>query len=490
MKENKLPQPSQARIATAGGKDNQNDDDDDEDDDDDITNFSTLFGKLGAVLSIMLSVLPKGDEFALQSSFFALLKLNRQIKDAKLTTRDDTYASCGRKATLKDMEGLQEYMEYADWAYNEDPSGKPLKDLLEEKGLCLLKHDTTTVPGYLGHYVAIPKDKKNKFALIGVKGTSGLEDLITDMCGAAVAVELERPYRQYADDTTSATAFRAHEGILIGTRRLATDLQRFVENLLLPQGYQIIICGHSLGAASAALLAVLLRSQIPELQKYDTPEGASNRLMQAYAFASPPILDLQNALDTAPFITTVVNNCDIITRCNIAPLAATVDVLKMMNEKLVETTNDPRKKMKSWAFWNKKEKDDYSKQEKHESDAKLLQDADELSKAVTKATKAVLMDANEDHLYVPGKVVLMYDEWGKKKGDMGMDSGSSSTDDVESAFPECAADSAVICDGTAKALQYIEFDGRMLDNHMTKDYKDSLRSVLISMKNSSAEAAP
>jgi hypothetical protein len=48
-------------------------------------------------------------------------------------------------------------------------------------------------------------------------------------------------------------------------------------------------------------------------------------------------------------------------------------------------------------------------------------------------------------------------------------------------FADHVADTAVVCDGTAKALQYIEFDSRMLDDHMTQDYKDSIRSVLSSL---------
>jgi hypothetical protein len=62
-------------------------------------------------------------------------------------------------------------------AYDEED--RPLKELLNETGYSLLKHDTTVIPGYLGHYVALSQDPKNKVAVIGVKGTSGFEDLVT-----------------------------------------------------------------------------------------------------------------------------------------------------------------------------------------------------------------------------------------------------------------------------------------------------------------------
>ena len=450
-------------------------------DKDDLADFTTLFGKLGTIRSVFQSRLPYDEDgkpsFNVQASFFALLKVTREIKAARISTRDEFYQTSGRPATLEDMDQLDELMEYADWAY--DDADKPLKELLEDKGYILLKHDKTTVPGYLGHFVAIPRDKSNKIALVGVKGTSGLEDMITDMCGAAVDVNLEHPYYKYADTTT----LRAHEGIMIGTRRLAQDLQPFVENLLLPQGYKIVIVGHSLGAASAALLGVLLRSQIPALQEYDTKDGPSNKLMQVYAFASPPSLDLENALVTSSFVTTVVNNCDIITRCNVSPLSATIDVLKAVNDKLEATKDIDEKGRAGWKFWKSRAKE-AAKQVDEDAQSRskqLLSDADELFKAVSIATEAITKNGDKDHLYVPGKVVLMYDEWGQHTNIT--NDGDNNNQNQQEVFANHVADKAIVCNGAAQPLQYIEFDSRLLDDHMTEDYKSSIRNVLSSMEN-------
>ncbi|KAG7345936.1 lipase class 3 [Nitzschia inconspicua] len=461
---------------------------------DDLSDFTTLFGKLGTIQSVLQSRLPYDEDgkpsFNLRASFFELLKLTREIKAARIGKRDEFYQNSGQPATLEDMDQLEELMEYADWAYDE--ADKPLKELLEDKGYILLKHDKTTVPGYLGHYVAIPRDKSNKTALIGVKGTSGLEDMITDMCGAAVDVQLERPYYKYGDEKT-ATNLRAHEGIMIGTRRLADDLQPFVENLLLPQGYKIVVVGHSLGAAAAALLGVLLRSKIPDLQEGDTEEGPSNKWMQIYAFASPPSLDLDNALNTMPFVTTVVNNCDIITRCNVSPLSATVDVLKVVNDK-VESTKELQKKVKrNWKFWKNdpKEAAEQVVEEDPEGDIppsqQLLSDADELMKAVANATEAVTKNDDKDHLYVPGRVILMYDEWSQHSNET-VDDKAKTTDEApaeEEQYANHVADRAVVCNGTAQPLQYIEFDSRLLEDHMTEDYKSSIRKVTSALQKNS-----
>ena len=473
------------------------------DKDDDLADFTTLFGKLGTIRSVFQSRLPYDDDgkpsFNVQSSFFELLKVTREIKAARIGTRDEFYERSGRPATMEDMDQLEELMEYADWAYDDD-ADKPLKELLEDKGYILLKHDKTTVPGYLGHYVAIPRDKSNKIALVGVKGTSGLEDMITDMCGAAVDVNLENPYYKYADKE-AATTLRAHEGIMIGTRRLAKDLQPFVENLLLPQGYKIVIVGHSLGAAAAALLGVLLRSQIPALQEYDTNDGPSNKLMQVYAFASPPSMDLENALIMSPFVTTVVNNCDIITRCNVSPLSATIDVLKAVNDKLESTKHLAKKKDRvGWKFWKRRTKEADKKVGKDDEDAQsrskqLVSDADELFKAVANATEAITKNGDKDHLYVPGKVILLYDEWGQHTDmtDVDSDKEDEGEDDTnqkqqEEVFANHVADRAIVCNGAAQPLQYIEFDTRLLEDHMTEDYKSSIRNVISSMRNDAGNA--
>jgi hypothetical protein len=48
----------------------------------------------------------------------------------------------------------------------------------------LVRHVSTNEPGRVGHYIAV--DSQSKTALIAVKGTSALSDLITDACGVPV----------------------------------------------------------------------------------------------------------------------------------------------------------------------------------------------------------------------------------------------------------------------------------------------------------------
>ena len=43
-----------------------------------------------------------------------------------------------------------------------------------------------------------------------------------------------------------------------------------------------------------------------------------------------------------------------------------------------------------------------------------------------------------------------------------------------------AAEEAILCDGTCKALRFIELDGRLLDDHMAPSYRASIANILSS----------
>ena len=431
---------------------------------DDISDFGNLGGKLSAVLKVLREKMPKEDDadggglvsgLNLQFSLLALFQLMRQLKSRRAKERDELYASCGPELTAEQLQPLPMGLEYADWAYDEDPSGKPLKELLDEQGYALLKHDKTAIPGTLGHYVAIAKDPKTKTALIGVKGTSSFEDLITDMCSAAVDCQLDAPFVR-----GGPKSIRAHDGILLSSRKLADDLQPLVENLLLPQGYQTQLVGHSLGAASAAMVAVFLRSRINKLRNDD-----NGKRLSVLAFASPPNLDLASALACKSFCTTIVNNVDVIPRSNIAPLLSSIEVMKAVNVRLKE------KGMAADSIKNAAKL--FKKLGEGKDDEQLLLTADELTAAANASmTKVGLDDPN--HLYVAGNVYLLYDDWEEEiRHENAAGSNETGSGDME---PDLiCADHAVSTDCTATPLRYIEWDGRLIDDHMAWAYRNSLK---------------
>jgi hypothetical protein len=404
--------------------------------------------------------MPKEEEgmsgINLQFAFLALIQLVRQMKSRRAEARDDWYASCGPRLSSDELAPLLMGLEYADWAYDEDPSGKSLRKLLDEQGYALLKHDKTAIPGTLGHYVAISKDSRNKTALIGVKGTSSFEDMLTDMCSSAVPYELDAPFVN-----GGPTSIRAHDGILLSSRKLADDLQPLVENLLLPQSYNILLVGHSLGAASAAMVAVFLRSRIEKLRSDE-----DGTVLSVLAFASPPNLDLPSALACKPFCTTIVNNVDVIPRANIAPLLASIEVMKVINNRLRE---------KGMSATDIKSTTTLMKKLSEGNDGELLMRADELAAAVDASMETVGLD-DPNHLYTPGRVILLYDEWQEEVRHDSIEIRNVTASDKREGYMG-SADNAVVTDGAAAPLRTIEFDGKLIDDHMADAYRKSLKSL-------------
>jgi hypothetical protein len=84
---------------------------------DDMADFDTLAGKLNSILKVVRARLSTETQtlkdFNPQVSFLALIQLVRQLKKQRASERDRLYASCGVKATKKDLEGLDMYMDMA-----------------------------------------------------------------------------------------------------------------------------------------------------------------------------------------------------------------------------------------------------------------------------------------------------------------------------------------------------------------------------------------
>eukprot|EP00957_Ditylum_brightwellii_P164007 12487416-Ditylum_brightwellii.AAC.1 len=224
-----------------------------------MASLSSLSQKLQGIMNVASSKLssPMGP-IELRTALLILFQLVVQLKEQRAEARDSLYEDCGVPDQLEtEMKGLDESFEFADWAYDEDPRGT-LTENLRRKGFSLLRHDKTALPGYVGHYVAINPEKK--VALIGVKGTSNIEDFLTDLAGNVITHKLDGPFVP-----GGASEIRVHEGILISAKRLTDIIQPFVEELFLPAGYRIIVTGHSLGAGAGTILGILLRSRLPSL---------------------------------------------------------------------------------------------------------------------------------------------------------------------------------------------------------------------------------
>ena len=213
-------------------------DDSEDEDDDDLTDLSNFRDKVQSVVNVAKRKLDikEDEQFNIEASVLALLQMLWQVKakSTRAISRDDIYRTSGTKDIPDNMlNGIDEYFELADLAYDEHKDG-PLEQVLNNMGYNLIKHDKTAVPGYLGHYIALSTSKEKKIAVIGVKGTSNVEDFVTDVCAAAVQYNLP-------NDGGSLTC---HEGIYISSERLYKQILPTVRDLLIPSGYKIVIVGH------------------------------------------------------------------------------------------------------------------------------------------------------------------------------------------------------------------------------------------------------
>jgi hypothetical protein len=438
---------------------------------DDLTSLAAVASKLQS-LSVLASdklKIAQEERSDLQIAFLVLLQLVAQIKAQSAEVRDASYQLDGTpilggddevhgradEASLNLVQGLDEIFEFADWAYDELPNEQPLEEALANVGFSLLRHDKTELPGYVSHYVAISKERKT--ALIGVKGTSNLGDMLTDCCGLAVSYDLVGPYVRGGNST-----IRCHEGVVISAQRLFAKLELLVEELLFPSGYTILVTGHSLGAGVAALVGILLRSRFPTL--LDDERGT---VLRVVAFASPPILDCDSALACEPFVTTIVNNADIIPRASLSNLVVLMEFLKVLDDKLEKAGLKPKDLVGVSQFILNLTK----------TNSEMVMSLDEIMHGLNLAFEKVDL-RDPDHLYVPGKVIHMYDMWSKENYGKVDESNVADETEPKAITPVRTAERAQWTDGTSRALRTIELDSRFLSDHLSPSYRSSIRSLL------------
>jgi hypothetical protein len=291
--------PGRGCRKSKGGKGNGEDDGDEGNDKDNEDTTETTddaeMASLTAVVQKLQSLAAVGSEKLaqdncdsnrltnqqLQASVLAYIQLASQLRKRQPQARDLLYQSDNHESaslplqpiTIEgpdqtvDWPMLKEMLDFAVWAYDEDT--EVLRSKLEDINYYLLHHRVVAPnmpPGYVGHYMAICPEKR--VLVIGVKGTSTLEDMLTDCCGQAVAFELDagscpfpeghevsnedivvqqqhlehQQQQNGSSDTGTGTmddydgrssievcqhnglVIRCHEGILISAKRLADEI--------------------------------------------------------------------------------------------------------------------------------------------------------------------------------------------------------------------------------------------------------------------------
>jgi len=152
---------------------------------------------------------------------------------------------------------------------------------------------------------AIVVDRAKKSIVVVVRGTLSLEAAVTDL---SIRPELLRDFRDKCEGLGDLEGEYCHSGMLKCALAIYEDLQRhhILDNLLLKNarfpGFQLICCGHSLGAGVASVLGLLLRSNFPDLR--------------CLCFA-PPGCVLSDRASSQDFITSYVLDADIVPRMSL-----------------------------------------------------------------------------------------------------------------------------------------------------------------------------
>jgi hypothetical protein len=373
-----------------------------------------------------------------------------------------------------------------------------LAKALRSVGYTLLRHDPHPKPGHAANYLAIHRELK--IAVIGVKGTSSYADILTDCCANSVPYQLDAPIVLSSSSlkTQEKVTIHCHEGILCAAVQLADDLEVWVEELLLPNKYRILITGHSLGAGVATLLGMLLRSRSVHNLRNDN----GDERLRVVAYASPPVVDYTTAVACRHFITTIVNNSDVIPRASLDNLVVLASLVHSITSRLESEKLAPRDFTSRVLFY------------KHLLRSKrMIMTVDELKDALIQAWKRVDIEGNPAHPVVPGTVYHMYDLWSKQAITTSSTTSSPNAgsrkiiiktskvaplldDDVDCNNDDdgdnddgnqknmqmnCEKSRIVermhITDGSSKALRTIEVVDRMLSDHLSASYRKALHTL-------------
>jgi sn1-specific diacylglycerol lipase len=227
---------------------------------------------------------------------------------------------------------------------------------------------------------------------------------------------------------------------------VADDIQGFLENLIIPNNYRVVITGHSLGAGTSCLLGLLLSSRIPALQAPDK--------LKVVAFATPAVLNYTACKACTPFTTSVVNNSDMVPRMSISNLLTMNHGLVEVNRRLEEKGLSPDSLKKAFKYT----------QDLCKLDEETLMTVEELDALFIEIHENDSL-TDEHDLYVPGRVVALY-QCGQE------------------AVETEATVGGIVADGSMKMLRQIELATSMIKDHFCDSYQASLDGLLKGLSSS------
>ena len=282
--------------------------------------------------------------------------LNRAVNDGDRSILTDEFTS-----------EVMHYFKCASEVYLSDPTIRKqdilLNQLEDEESLHLPRHIV-----FLDHIT--------KSIVISIRGTASISDMITDL------------YIEASPFLHPSRGILAHKGISDSATALLPTITTAIKDIQHKNNgkymnYRVVTTGHSLGAGTAALLAILLSTQ-------------SNIPVTSYAFAPPPVIS-HTTLPKQGFFTELFNkpskytihsfvhDRDFIPRCSHRELLNMLSALTAIDSL-------------SWTDLERSTAIFHNTLNKNE----MLQ-----IKNILNSNRQHIIDGNDTELYVPGQVYLL-----------------------------------------------------------------------------------
>ncbi|XP_070045372.1 uncharacterized protein [Nicotiana tomentosiformis] len=196
------------------------------------------------------------------------------------------------------VQDLIYHLELAKGSYKANPAAIARNTMLRESNVFkFIKSSDVLRPGY---YMGI--DHRKKLVILVIRGTHTVYDLITDIISSS-------------DEEITCEGYSTHFGTAEAARWfLNYELDTIRNCLKKHKGFRLRLVGHSLGGATASLLAIMLR------QRSFQELGFSPDIVSAIGYGTPPCVSKELAENCSEYVTTAIMQGDIIPRLSVTSL--------------------------------------------------------------------------------------------------------------------------------------------------------------------------